>query len=385
MRVILGAFSLLGAALGAIGALLQTWALHLRLETLGASGFFLAVSLGSVLGPCAGFRLRARGPAVRRLFLASGILAAAALLWLSQVVQAVWITPAAAALGVSVGALGLGLAILMEATVGPPRAAAMIGVAGIFFCSGALASCLLLYFFLDLLGLPLLLVTLAIPFAAFFWQVRRSRFFEFLSFESRTPAISAADFTPKSALLALALLLESGIHWTLAGWLAFYLAHRFGMTTSDSLAILALFWAAVSGGRIAVERWAGAASSFRWLLYANGSVIVGSLFLLKTADLSGTVMGALLSGGGLGVLQPLTRASLAGPYPRLQQRVVSAYFAANLSGGLLIAWAVGRLAATLGIDLVLWSALGGSILVFILLGIVLVESKLDERVSLPSP
>jgi fucose permease len=383
VRVLMGSFALLGAWLGVLGALLQLWATYLRLGPQTSGNVFLMLGLGSLAAPLAALRGTPTGGTVQRLFVAASVLAAASFLWLWRIVEAFWLLPPLLVLGLALGALNAATALLLRATLTQARANTLIELAGIFFSVGALTACLLLWILSGHLGtIPWLL---ALVFALLAWRVRRSNLFEFMAFRPDSGSLwGQFDRTPRGILLAMALFLESGTYWTIGGWLAFYLGRKFGTAGSTSLAILAGFWLALTCGRVAAQRLPPLAKRLRWLLAASGLCFVGSIFLIQTAETSGAVVGALCLGSGLGLLHPLTLGAITGRHPNLEPRLLHAFFLVNFSAGLLIPWGVGHLAAQMGIEIVVWAALAAGILIFILLGIVVIESKLDQRAATTS-
>jgi fucose permease len=378
IRVLLASFVLLGVWLGALGALLQFWATHLRLGPQSTGNIFLVLGLGSVAAPLAVLRGTPDGRTVQRLLVSSGILAAASFLWLARVVEAFWILPPLLLLGLALGALNAATALLLRATLTLSRAADIIELAGIFFSASAMTTCLLLWTLSERLGTILWL--LAVVFVLLAWRASRSRRFQFMTFPSDTSGLwGQLDSTPKGIMLSLALFLESGTYWTVGGWLALYLGRKFGTAGSTSLSILAGFWLALTCGRVAAQRLPPLEKRLRWLVTASVLCFTGSIFLIQTAEISGAVVGALFLGSGLGLLHPLTLGAVTGRHPQLQTRLLHTFFLLTFSAGLLIPWGVGHLAARMGIEIVVWTALAAGILIFILLGIVVIESKLDQR------
>jgi fucose permease len=378
-RILLASFALLGVWLGALGALVQLWATYLRLGPQSTGNIFLTLALGSAVAQLAALRGTPNGRTVQRLLAASGLLAAASFLWLSRVVVPFWILPPLVVLGLALGALNAATALLLRATLTLTRASDLIELAGIFFSAAAMTTCLLLWALSERLGTILWL--LAVVFLLLAWRVSRSNLFRFMTFPSEGDLWAELDRTPKGILLAIALFLESGTYWTIGGWLAFYLGRKFGTAGSTSLSILAGFWLALTCARVAAQRLPPLEKRLRWLSTASALCLVGSIFLIQTVEISGAVAGALFLGSGLGLLHPLTLGAVTGRHPQLQARLLHTFFLVTFSGGLLQPWAVGHLAARMGIEIVVWTALAAGILIFILLGIVVIESKLDERAA----
>jgi fucose permease len=304
--------------------------------------------------------------------------------WLSQIVEAFWLLPPLLVLGFSLGALNAATALLLRATLTPPRGTAVIELAGISFSAGGLVICVLLAVFFERLNPTLWL--LAALFLMLAWRVRHSSLFEYMAFRADSSSLwGQLDRSPTGVLLALALFLQSGIYWTVGGWLAYYLGRKFGTAGSTSIAILAGFWLALTCGRVAAQRLPPLEKRLRWLVLASGLCFVGSIFLIQTVEISGAAVGALCLGSGLGLLHPLTLGAVTARYPDLQPRLLHAFFLITFSAGLLVPWAVGKLVPQMGIEIVVWTVLAAAILIFILLGIVVIESKLDERTAPTMP
>jgi hypothetical protein len=385
IRFLMGSFGLMGVWLGALGALLQLWAMHLRLGPQAASNVFLMLALGSLVVPLLVLgRVPPSGRPVQRLFVASGILAATSFVWLSQIVEAFWILPPLLVLGLSMGALNAATALLLRATLTPLRGPSVIELAGIVFTTGGLMICGLLCVLFDRPNTILWL--LAALFLLLAWRVRRSNLFEFMAFRPDSSSLwEQHDRSPTGVLLGLALFLQSGIYWTMAGWLALYLGRKFGTAGSTSVAILAGFWLALTCGRVAAQRLPRLEKRLRWLMVSSGLCFAGSIFLIQTVEISGAAVGALCLGSGLGLLHPLTLGAVTARYPELQPRVLHTFFLVTFSAGLFVPWGVGQLAARMGVEVVVWTVLAAAILIFILLGIVVIESKLDERAAPTAP
>ena len=379
--MLMGSFALLGVWMGALGILLQLWAVQLRLGPQASGNVFLMLGLGSLAVPLLALRRApVTGHALQRLFVASGVLASASFLWLSQIVEAAWLLPPLLILGVALGAFNAATALLLEVTLTLPRATAVIELAGIFFSAGALTTCLFLWVLFESLNTILWLLTFL--FAILAWQVSRATLFEFMVLQADSNSLwSQLDPSPRTILLGLALFLQAGTYWTVGGWLAFYLGRKFGTAGSTSLAILTAFWLALTCGRVAAQRVPPLTKRLRSLLAASALCLIGSIFLIQTVEISGAVVGALCLGGGLGLLHPLTVGTAMGAYPHLQSRLLHFFFLVTFSVGLLVPWGVGLLAAEMGIEIVVWTALAAAILIFLVLAIVVIENKLDEKAA----
>jgi fucose permease len=184
---------------------------------------------------------------------------------------------------------------------------------------------------------------------------------------------------PMAILLALTLLLESASHWAIGGWLALYVTRKFGAPTTTSLFILAMFWLSLTCGRLVAGRLPPLEERIRTLPAAVTAGVVGCVFLLKTVDLSGALMGGVLLGAALGVIHPLTLDVIGRRYPYYHPGFLNGFFSASLIGGFIAPWLIAQLAEPLGIEIIIWLSLANLLLTFVMLSAVFVESRLTSQ------
>jgi hypothetical protein len=226
----------------------------------------------------------------------------------------------------------------------------------------------------------LLLALLAIFPAVMAISAGRSRLFEHWTDTASTFSLDWRGMAhPVTLLIGLALLLQAAVHWVVAGWLALYLTRRLGVTAGAALGTLALYWCAHSCARVAALRLPPLEERARTLVVATLANLAGSVFLLRSADLSGVTAGAFLLGAGTGVLYPLTVNVVVKRYPFYHPSFLSAHVAVYLVGGVLAASLISPLAESLGIEVVIWFILSASALIFVLLAVFFVESRLTAE------
>ena len=77
--------------------------------------------------------------------------------------------------------------------------------------------------------------------------------------------------------------------------------------------------------------------------------------------------------------RPLTVSVVVKRYPFYHPSFLSAHLSVYLVGGVLAAWLISPLAESLGIEVVIWFILSASALVFVLLAVFFLESRLTAE------
>ena len=153
-----------------------------------------------------------------------------------------------------------------------------------------------------------------------------------------------------------------------------------GATVPACLALLCVFWLALTSGRVAASRLPRALGRLSALAGVSAASILGCLFLLNTSETSGAFMGAVLAGGGLGALHPLTMAAVSRRGHR-PAAFVPGFFVTTFLGGILLAGLIGPLTARYGVDVVVWVSLAGTIAAMLVATVIAIESKLSEAAA----
>ena len=370
-----GAF-LLGVLTALPGALHSLWFLSLTIETMVAGYCFMALSLGVLFGMVLWRRLGS-GLGVRGSFVCSGLLASASLVALSLVNTGRSLPAPLFGLGLAIGTLAVGMAWLLSAILPPTSARAVLQLAGAAFGAGALGVCLLAWGASDLTHWGILVRTVATAPLFLTVLALRADVFRHLTLNAPSWNGLGSHFpVPMAVLLGLALAAQAATLWAMGGWLTVYLSRKLGVTLGAGLLMLALFWAAFTSGSVLAGRLSTLEERMRILLWCTLAGAAGCVFLLKTVDLSGAVMGVILLATGLGVVHPLTLGIAARRIPKADPRLLSGLLALLLVTGLLAPGAVGLLAKRFAIDVLIWFSLAGLSAGFLLLAGVFVELKL---------
>ena len=99
--------------------------------------------------------------------------------------------------------------------------------------------------------------------------------------------------------------------------------------------------------------------------------------LFSTNNLFGATVGVLLAGGGFSVILPLVMEKIGDRFPYYHPGFFNGIFSIALSGGLLAPASLGLFAHFFGTGVVMGLPLAGSIMVFILVMLILLEARLS--------
>lgn len=374
---------LLGGTTALLGALLRLWSLTLNIEPAMAGNFFLSLNFGILVASVSSTRSGLRhGPGLRARFVLSSALAGVSLFVMSGMYSPMLLLLPLFGLGVSIGALSSAVSWLLFGALTIESAPAVLNLASVAFGAGALSVCLLVWAAAGPFTVSGVLSVLAIfPLllaAAMASSLRSSKF----ALPEPPSTVSWRETANATAiLLALALFFQSACQWSVAGWLTTYLGRQFGMSTAKSLLALAAYWLTLTCARAIAGRLAPPDEKMRSILWATAGALAGCLFLIFTADRSGAVAGAVFLGGSFGVMDNLTVGMIGRFHPYYHPGFINGFFSLSLIGGLLAPWLVGYLAAPVGIEVLLWIVAAGSVAVFLLLGISVLEIRIARRAA----
>jgi fucose permease len=380
----MGGFFLLGCLMALLGALLPVWLMYIHFDLGTAGNYFLAFNLGTFAAAVASRGLLAR-LRLRRLLVLACLLTGGSLLLLAATFAAAALIPPLILLGFAAGMLTTGLSWLMFDVMTAPRAAAILSLAGAFFGLGAAAFTLLIWATVHNLAVSgILLVTASLPLTLGVLYYRQRSLTE--------PALEAAPLqwrvketrSPTAILLSLALFFQSGSEWAAGGWLALYWLRRLGVNLEAALSGLALYWVALTLGKLLGPRAPGCESPLRLATAGTGASVLGILFLLSTQAAGGAAMGSLLLGLGLGAVSSLTIGLIGERFPYYHPGFFNGVFSLSLTGGMLAPWLAGHLANHWIIEWALGVPALGCVMAYVLLLVVLLESRLARMAKTAS-
>jgi len=371
-------FLLSGFLFALLGAILPAWEAQQPFGFTTVGNYFLSLSVGVIVSGEVAPRLQRRRGWPFLLVFAS-VLACIALLYLS-----ISPPPAPAWMRMTgVFLIGLATGILNTAlfhAISPNYErdpAGTVNTGGIFYGLGCLAAALLVG---ATFYVPSILTLVAIVPAAFVGMYAHMPMP--ITGEAQQPTMRQAfrDFRSTGAVLfALLLFFQFGNEWSIAGWLPLYVIHRLGKSPTTAIALLALYWLALLVGRtIAVSALPRLAHG-KLLLVSVLAAMFGCVILAFTDNLFGACAGILTIGAGFASIYPLVAEKIGRRFPYYNPGLFNGIFSFALMGGMLAPATVGYAAAEWGIGIVAWLPALGTTMVFVLLLLIWLESKVTGR------
>lgn len=359
-----------------LGAILPSWGYHFRGNYIEVGNAFLVFNLG-LFG---GIRMSARlvpQKGIRMSLTASCGLACGALLWLA------WFTPPAAFGWRLAGLLALGAAagVLQSSTfqaIAPIyryNRAATINLAGIFFGSGCLGMALLVAGTYHVYTVSSILVLVAV-IPGILAGLMAQRTYEAHPVEPPSVRELLADLQqPLIVQFAILLLLQFANEFAVAGWLPLFLTQRLGISPAVSLLFLALYFFALTVGRVLTQMLLGRVGHGKLLLLAGAGAVLGSAILTFTDDRFGVICGILFLGAGFAIVYPLVVEQIGDRFPYYDPVHYHGIFTIAFTGSLLVPALLGYLAAWQGITAVMAYPVIGSSIVFVLLVFLFIQTR----------
>jgi nitrate/nitrite transporter NarK len=376
----LAAFLISGILMSFLGAILPAWGYHLRSGFAEVGGYFLSLAVGLLLSVgVAHFLLPSRG--LKFLLVAASVLGCGAFLFL-----AVSSPPAPAALRL-MGVLGIGFSAgLLNAAVFHAISpiyqrdrAATVNLAGLLFGAGSLLTALLVSGTYYVYTVPSILILFAALPGLYAVACSNANFSGQSAIQTLPLTQVLRDFrNPGAVLFSLVLFFQFGNEWSIAGWLPLFLIRRLGISPADSLLLLALYWAALLVGRLVAQLILKQANRPLLLLGSIVSALMGTIVLSSTNNLFGAIMGVLFVGAGYASIYPLVVEKIAHRFPYYHPGFYNGLFSLAMTGGFLAPWLLGYFAEAWGIQAVMILPMFGTCMVFVLVLLIMLESKLSS-------
>jgi len=376
-RRALAGFFISGVLLSFLGTILFSWQHHLTSQ-YGIVGLYYAGLIAGLVGSAriSPALLRRKGLGWT-LALACG-LAGAAFLYLAFVSPPFspwWRVAGMAVVGVAAGLLHTAIfhAISPMYRHDP---AATVNLAGILFGSGCFALAILISGTFYLYTAAAVQVWIAVIPALFGWMYMRT---PFPAQPAPPPPVreTRAELRSTGAvLLSLLLFFQLGNEWALAGWLPLFLSQRLGISPPMALGMLALYWLALTVGRAASQWILPRARHGRLLLATVTAAMFGCVVLGATDNKFGAIAGVLLVGGAFAPIYPLVVEMIGHRFPYYHPGFYNGIFSLAMAGGLLTPGLMGYIASVWGLRAIMVLPLVGSVVVFVLLLLIWLESRL---------
>ncbi len=278
-----------------------------------------------------------------------------------------------AALGAAAGFLHAGLfEALWSSWQRSP--ALTINSAGIFFGSGSILASLLAAAAFFAWPTDRLLLAMAIIPVAYLALIGRQ---SFPSLVIREETSVHQQFRSVLAILfALLLFFQFANEWSIASWIPLFLIHRFSMSPTTALYLLAIYFASILLGRALAYFFISRANHWRVLAVSGSLSVFASVVLSVTDSRFGAVVSILLLGVGFAPIYPVLAAWIGRNFPDYHPGFFNGIFSFGLAGGLLSPWLLGELASRTGIWVVTTLPALGTCMVMLLLGSIWLRAKM---------
>jgi FHS family glucose/mannose:H+ symporter-like MFS transporter len=369
-----------GIVMALLGAILPSLAGRLRFTVQDIGSLFLVMNFAmlvcSLALGVAMDRFGMKPPLALGPFLVAG-----ALVLIARAGAFADLLPAVALLGIGGGALnGATNTLVADLHEDPQRKGAALNLLGTFFGFGALflpfvIGALLASFALS--GLLLTAALLTCGAGIFAWCLRFPRPKQ----EHRMPFAGIARLLRAPLLVAFAALLffESGVEFTLGGFISTYLTGDLGVRSISAASwILAAYWAAVMLARAVLSRVALAAEPFRILLVCSLGAFAGALLSAIAPGPATAALAIVLTGFSLAGIYPAVLGIAGARFESHSGTAFGILFATALSGGMLVPWLSAHIAGAAGMR---W-AFGGIATAF---AVIAVLGRVAARCESQSP
>ena len=263
--------------------------------------------------------------------------------------------------------------------------AATVNLAGILFGLGCFSLAILISGTFYLYTAAAVQVWIAVIPAVFGWMYWRTPFPREIAPHPTAPGPALLDLHSIGAvLLSLLLFFQLGNEWALAGWLPLFLSQRLGISPPTALGMLALYWLALTVGRAASQWILPRARHGRLLLTTVTAAMFGCVILGATNNKFGAIAGILLVGGAFAPIYPLVVEKIGHRFPYYHPGFYNGIFSLAMAGGLLTPGLMGYFASLWGLSGIMTLPLIGSIVVFLLVMLIWLESRLSSHTTPPA-
>jgi fucose permease len=388
-RRALAGFFVSGVLLSFLGVILFSWQHHLTSQ-YGIVGLYYAGLIAGLVGSARISPALLRRKGLGWTLALACVLAGAAFLYLAFVSPPFspwWRVAGMAIVGFAAGLLHTAIfhAISPMYRHDP---AATVNLAGILFGSGCFALAIVISGTFYLYTAAAVQVWIAVIPALFGWMYWKTPF----PTQHVEPALQQPQLrevlselrSTGAVLLSLLLFFQLGNEWALAGWLPLFLSQRLGISPPSALGMLALYWFALTIGRAASQWILPRARHGRLLLATVTAAMFGCIILSATDNRFGAITGVLLVGLAFAPIYPLVVEKIGHRFPYYHPGFYNGIFSLAMAGGLLTPGMMGYVASVYGLRMIMLIPLIGSVVVFVLLLLIWLESRLRAYSSPPA-
>lgn len=129
-------------------------------------------------------------------------------------------------------------------------------------------------------------------------------------------------------------------------------------------------------GRIAALAILRRVSHGKVLMSSAAAAMFGCILLLSTNNQFGAVIGILMIGAGFGPIYPLVAEKIGHRFTYYHPGVFNGIFSFAMIGAMLAPWVLGYVADIWGVGVVMALPLVGTVMVFVLILLIWLESKI---------
>lgn len=339
-----------GIVMALLGAILPSLAQRLRFDVADIGTLFLVMNF-AMLGCSSIVGLVIDHYGIRLPLAAGAVLVSAALAVIASAGTFTALLPAVLLLGAGGGALNAGTnTLIADLHDDTQRKTAALNLLGVFFGFGALLLPFTIGALIATFGIAELLLAASVLCAGVAVYTALLRF-PVPKQPHRLPVGDMPRFLRSPAVLLMAGLLffQSGIEFTLGGFISTYLTRGQALSIQHASWILAGYWAAVISARILTSRVLLKADPHRVVLLAAllacGAVSLAGL-LSNRALASAAIIG---TGLALAPIYPTVLGIAGSRYREHSGTVFGILFTIALCGGMLLPWISGELAQNTGL------------------------------------
>jgi FHS family glucose/mannose:H+ symporter-like MFS transporter len=166
------------------------------------------------------------------------------------------------------------------------------------------------------------------------------------------PVADMPRFLRSPLVLAFAFLLffESGVEFTLGGFISTYLTSAIGVASVSAASwILAGYWASLMLSRAVMSRLALASDPFRTLLASAIGACVGSVLAAVSPSAGVSAFAVVLCGWSLAGIYPTALGVVGARFQSHSGTVFGIIFAVALAGGMILPWIAGQVGGAAGL------------------------------------
>jgi FHS family glucose/mannose:H+ symporter-like MFS transporter len=259
--------------------------------------------------------------------------------------------PAVLLLGIGGGALnGATNTLIADLYDDERRKSAALNLLGVFFGFGALFLPFAMGALLSHVSVERLLLAAAALCAALGGVLLLVRF----PAPKQAHALPVAEmpgFLRSPLVLAFAALLffESGVEFTLGGFVSSYLTRDMAASVRLASWVLAGYWGAIMLTRSLLSRIALAFDAYRILLLCAMGACAGAILAAAAPGLAAAAFAVVLCGASLAGIYPTALGVVGARYQLHSGTVFGILFASGLSGGILLPWLAGEMGGAAGL------------------------------------